>query len=77
MKSELKKKENKKEDIKFPVLMRYEDNSFVVLFTGCNSGTVVWVGNNSKWDIGHYDCDWLAANKDCWHKVTDTIELSN
>lgn len=76
MKSELKNKENKKEELQFPVLMKYKGYGFIVLFENYSSGTVVWKGDGS-WDIGHHRDDWLSCGIGAWEKVDCIVELSN
>lgn len=61
----------------FPVLMQSVANGYVVMFTGENTGTIVYDPNNF-YGLGNYGDDWQEWYKEeYWKKFEGTITLEN
>lgn len=62
--------------VEFPILMSYEDNSFIVLFSSEKVGTVVW-SEEEMYKAGHHDCDWNLVSGGDWKPFDGKITLQN
>lgn len=61
----------------FPVLRKSTRSGMVVLFETASSGTVVNVGNQEDYDIGHHSHDWVGAYTKSWEDFTESVTLVN
>lgn len=76
MKVEVIEREEKKEVMTFPVLMKRKDSSLVVLFKENGGGTVMVA--TSVYPTGWYSEDWVSClNDSIWQKFTGKITLEN
>jgi hypothetical protein len=71
MKSKLIEVEEKKQEIKFPCLVKYSGHencySFVVMFSSEYCGTVVWVKDHYPYKLGYYMERWESIeNTNTW-----------
>lgn len=69
-------KETQNKD-RFPILMSYEDDSFVVLFSSETEGTVVWANEKEEYRAGHYSDFWDSIGSKSWKPFTGRIILEN
>lgn len=69
-------KETKNSD-QFPILMSYKDDSFIVLFSSENRGTVVWAKEGEDYKAGHYYAKWDHIDSDSWKPFKGRIILEN
>lgn len=67
--------EKKEEEIDFPVLRKYKDSDFTVLFTSITSGIVVASNCHDIRQVGDASAGWYPANNyNCWKRVTGKID---
>lgn len=62
---------------RFPILMSYEDDSLVVLFSSETEGTVVWAEKGESYSPGYHFEDWNNINSESWKPFMGRIILEN
>ena len=67
MKTKVKIKENKENDLEFPLLAKNKRFGGVVLFTDYSEGTVI--SENEGYDIGHVSVYWLRVDDKTQWKI--------
>lgn len=71
--------EGKTEGSPFPCLKEWaveKQSTFVVLFTGEKTGTVVHAGN-SDWELGNHIDSWVDASSKDWKDYSGRVVLQN